>query len=209
MKVSKETRKRQSVARKNYFTSLTSAERKALYSNPERSHKISEARKKIGTPWWKGKHLTKKTKDKISKANTGKKRTLEAKLKLSLSHKGIGAWNKGLSAPWATGKKSNFWKGGITPINKTERARFKRTMQSQVFKRDNYKCVFCGKGGILQVDHIQPWAEYVEGRFDMNNCRTLCEKCHYKITFGKAMPVEVKRWGRNFRKGGYSNSPHK
>ena len=57
----------------------------------------------------------------------------------------------------------------------------------------------CGVYGVsLQVDHIQPWSEYVEGRFDINNCRTLCTKCHYKITFGKSMPESIKAWGYNF-----------
>ena len=54
----------------------------------------------------------------------------------------------------------------------------------------------------MQVDHIQTWAEYTELRFNMNNCRTLCIECHYKITFGKPMPKNVKTWGKNFMKGG-------
>jgi 5-methylcytosine-specific restriction endonuclease McrA len=60
------------------------------------------------------------------------------------------------------------------------------------------------KGCALQVDHIQPWAEYVELRFDINNCRTLCMACHYKITFGKDMPKGVTTWGHNLSQiGGY------
>lgn len=51
---------------------------------------------------------------------------------------------------------------------------------------------------------IQPWAEYVELRFDINNCRTLCMACHYKITFGKDMPKGVTAWGHNLSQiGGY------
>lgn len=57
----------------------------------------------------------------------------------------------------------------------------------------------CGQRGVaLQVDHIQPWAEYVELRFDINNCRTLCQGCHYQITFGKPIPSNVRAWGHNF-----------
>jgi 5-methylcytosine-specific restriction endonuclease McrA len=74
-------------------------------------------------------------------------------------------------------------------------------MQKQVFERDNYTCQLCGVRGVdLQVDHIQSWAEYVELRFSMDNCRTLCSKCHYKITFGRPMPETILGWGHNILK---------
>lgn len=97
-----------------------------------------------------------------------------------------------------TGNKSLSWKGGITPINKVQRLKFYKEVRELVFKRDNYTCQICGNKGELQVDHIQPWSEYVELRFHMDNCRTLCVDCHYKITFGKPKPKNVKEWGRNF-----------
>jgi 5-methylcytosine-specific restriction endonuclease McrA len=75
---------------------------------------------------------------------------------------------------------------------------FRKTIQKQVLERDDYTCQICGqKGNELQVDHIQPWAEYVELRFDINNCRTLCMRCHYKVTYGREMPITVKKWGYN------------
>lgn len=92
------------------------------------------------------------------------------------------------------------WKGGITPKNKLERAKFLQTMQKLVFKRDNYTCQLCNqRGGDLQVDHIQSWAGYVELRFKIDNCRTLCAKCHYFITFNKPMPENIKTWGHNLK----------
>lgn len=103
---------------------------------------------------------------------------------LSKAHKGVQAK-----------EKHPKWKGGITPINHLERNRFRWEIQKKVFERDNYTCQTCGKrGGTLHVDHIQEWSEYVELRFQIDNCRTLCRKCHYKITFGKPMNEDSK-WG--------------
>ena len=94
-----------------------------------------------------------------------------------------------------TGKNHYNWTGGNKNL---ERQRFRDTIKNKVFERDNYTCQMCGiRGVVLQVDHIQPWAEYIEGRFDMDNCRTLCIKCHYQITFGKPMPSTAKDWGHN------------
>ena len=128
---------------------------------------------------------TKNGRDKLGRFVLGFHHTEVSKKKISETHKG---------------EKSYLWKGGISKFDHVDRVRFRETIQKQVFERDNYTCQICGiKGGNLQVDHIQPWAEYVEGRFDINNCRTLCIKCHYKITFGKEMPENVKTWGHNFR----------
>ena len=99
------------------------------------------------------------------------------------------------------GELAYHWKGGVTAINKIQREKFRREIQKQVFKRDNYTCQICGeKGKDLQVDHIQSWKDYIELRFCIDNCRTLCVKCHYKITFGKPMPPRVKAWGHNLLK---------
>lgn len=125
-----------------------------------------------------GRHLTEEQKNRIGQFHKGKKMP-----KLVIDR--------------MTGKNNRNWKGGITSKDRMERVRFQKTMQKQIFERDNYKCTLCGEGGNLQVDHIQRWSEYIEGRFDMNNCRTLCAKCHYKITFGREMPQSVKGWGHN------------
>lgn len=98
-------------------------------------------------------------------------------------------------------EKHPMWKGGITPQILIDRATFRKTIRKQVLERDNYTCQTCGiKGGYLHIDHIQSWKEYTEGRFDINNCRTLCRKCHYFVTYGKEMP-ENSIWGV-FKKGG-------
>jgi|ERR1035437_1077813 5-methylcytosine-specific restriction endonuclease McrA len=86
----------------------------------------------------------------------------------------------------------------ITPKNKIERILFRNTMQAKIFERDNYTCQMCGSGGDLQVDHIQSWKDYVELRFSMDNCRTLCMDCHYLITYGKPKPKNI-IWGHNLK----------
>lgn len=108
-------------------------------------------------------------------------------------------WNKGLIG-YMSGKKHWNWQGGINPNSndKKERIKFLKYYQFKVFERDNYTCQLCGVRGVdLQVDHIQEWSKYIEQRFNIDNCRTLCAKCHYKITFGKDMPSTLKGWGHN------------
>lgn len=103
------------------------------------------------------------------------------------------------------GNRSYLWKGGITPESHAQRVLFKNKVQKLVLKRDGYTCQICGKkGGVLHVDHIQPWSEYLEGRFEINNCRTLCIDCHYKVTFGKERPKNS-TWGLKFLRLEVSN----
>lgn len=95
------------------------------------------------------------------------------------------------------GKNHPMWKGGVSSENKIERHKFRETMQKLIFERDGYKCQICESKGDLQIDHIQSWSEFKELRFDPDNCRTLCSKCHYKITFKREMPKTIKAWGHN------------
>ena len=60
-----------------------------------------------GGDGWLGMKHSQETKDKISKANTGKKRSDEVKRKLSESQKGKKAWNKGLECPQISQSKKN------------------------------------------------------------------------------------------------------
>jgi hypothetical protein len=143
----------------------------------------------------KGKKFTKEHCKNLSKSHIGLKFTNrkkghhlseEHRIKLSLAVKGY---------------KHPNWKGGITPKDKFERAKFRRIIQKDVLRRDDYTCQMCGqRGGELQVDHIQSWKEYVELRFNINNCRTLCKSCHYKITFDKLIPDKNIHWGNNLKK---------
>lgn len=54
-------------------------------------------------------------------------------------------------------------------------------IRSEVFARDEYRCVRCGKGGRLECDHIVPVSKG-GSQFDKENLRTLCRGCHVEIT---------------------------
>lgn len=84
--------------------------------------------------------------------------------------------------PHLIGKNNHRWKGGITPLNtKIRNSEEYKKWRLSVFARDEYACVLCGVSGSkkpLNADHIKPFADYQELRFDINNGRTLCIDCH-------------------------------
>jgi 5-methylcytosine-specific restriction endonuclease McrA len=74
----------------------------------------------------------------------------------------------------------------------TEAERIRRSVPGKrwrvaVFERDDYTCQMCGqRGGILNADHIKPFALHPKLRFDVNNGRTLCVPCHRATdTYGR------------------------
>lgn len=64
--------------------------------------------------------------------------------------------------------------------NDAEHARVTRAMRYDVLRRDNFRCVRCGRGredGVkLHVDHIVPVSR--GGKSTMSNLQTLCEDCN-------------------------------
>ena len=78
------------------------------------------------------------------------------------------------------GSGSKFWKGGINGENDTLRHRREyRYWRTLVYQRDDYTCQCCGvRGGKLNAHHINPFADYPELRYDVNNGITLCVNCH-------------------------------
>jgi hypothetical protein len=67
-------------------------------------------------------------------------------------------------------------------------------LRKEVFKRDQYKCVYCGKvGGVLECDHIIPFSK--GGSNDLNNLTTSCRKCNRQKK-DKSV-IEFKQWKSN------------
>ncbi len=104
---------------------------------------------------------------------------------------------EGRNGKMPKGEKCHFWKGGITPIKRQIRNSFRyRQWRSDIFTRDNFTCVLCGKrGGWIEADHYPKkfsdilkenniktveQALLCEELWNINNGRTLCKDCHNK-----------------------------
>jgi len=152
---------------------------------------------KTGISPRRGVKLSEETKQKISQAKMG---TPSPRKGIKLSKELREKMSKVAMLKNNRGSNHYNWKGGITNFSRYQRTLFKKKMQKLVFERDNYTCQKCGSRGVdLQVDHIKSWSKHKELRFSMDNCRTLCMDCHYKITFNKTMPIETKTWGHNLK----------
>ena len=116
---------------------------------------------KLGKPSWnKGKKLSKEHKAHLRKKHR--------KILDTSNYMGRRPWNK--------------IGDGITPRNERIRKSPEyKNWRKQVFERDNYTCVICGKyGSSLHADHIKEFALYPKLRFEVSNGRTLCVSCHRK-----------------------------
>ena len=78
------------------------------------------------------------------------------------------------------GSNNHFWKGGINGENDTLRHRREyKEWRIAVYERDDYTCQCCGqKGGKLNAHHINPFSEYPDLRYNVDNGITLCTNCH-------------------------------
>ena len=84
-------------------------------------------------------------------------------------------------------------------IKKRELEDFTIAQKEEIFKRDNYRCVICGRGkadGVeIQADHIKP--KELGGKAEISNGQTLCaqhnfQKKYYKQTeTGKRMFIRL------------------
>ena len=77
-------------------------------------------------------------------------------------------------------KKQNISNNNIQNIEIDETKFVKAGIRWQVFERDDFKCVACGKsahdGAILHIDHIKPKSK--GGSNNIDNYQTLCHLCN-------------------------------
>jgi len=132
--------------------------------------RISEAKK--GTPAWnKGRPWSDKTKNKISRAKKGQQ-----------------AWNKGRPWPTTTKKKISRAKLETTLDFKPfyKRNQPSKRLRFLVFKRDGFRCQYCGKTKdetVLEVDHKIPISH--GGSNAMENLVAACIDCNRGKTDSK------------------------
>lgn len=142
-----------------------------------------------------GRNKSEETKRKIGDAQRGKPKSEVFKEKCRQRMKGT-AFFKGrkhspafsqLMSKVHSGSNHHNWKGGITPIIHLIRSSGEYiNWRNAVRRRDDFTCQICHKrGGDLHVDHIKPFADFPELRFDIANGRTLCVACHKQTpTYG-------------------------
>lgn len=65
--------------------------------------------------------------------------------------------------------------------------------KNNIFKRDDHRCVYCGKGDkrILTIDHVHPRSK--GGKDSWDNVVTACNKCN-----NEKGNLSVEEWGKEF-----------
>lgn len=180
---------------KGYKSFMTEATRK----------KISESAKSSGVgKWVKGKKLSEATKLKIKNNNAkywlGKKRLNLVGNQYAKGNKPNSTSFKKGHVPPTLGKFGEDHPRWVDPKKNPLRQAIRQLFQyrewrSNVFKKDNYTCLFCKKdkevSGKLEADHypksfasiianINSVDEAINCKelWDINNGRTLCKECH-------------------------------
>jgi 5-methylcytosine-specific restriction endonuclease McrA len=165
---------------KQNFTAFQSRQRK--YCSSKCFNKSGDAHR--------GKKHTEITRQRISNVQK-----INEKIVVSQFKKGHDLWNHpNVKKNWIKkGSKPTNWQGGVRTKSEVikDDKRYKH-WRLEVFKRDNFKCVICQSKNTIQADHIFAKVKYPEKAFDINNGRTLCEKCHKQTPNygGKAVNYE-------------------
>lgn len=78
-----------------------------------------------------------------------------------------------------------------------ERAPIDRELRLEVYRRDNFCCVWCGSGSRLELDHIAPWSAGGADSFD--NLRTLCHDCNeFRSNYSSPVDDRMRRFPSGF-----------
>jgi 5-methylcytosine-specific restriction endonuclease McrA len=151
-----------------YWKSLIGKSGGMLGKHHSEKTKEKISRKCLGRRW----RLSEETKERIRKANKGKKpyiMTDEIRRKISISNGGTGISDR-------TNKRYYH-------LNDIKY----KSWRSEVFLRDNWTCQMCGKRSkkkesvYIEPHHIKGWAKYPKLRYELSNGISLCRECH-KLT---------------------------
>ena len=139
----------------------------------------------------KGEKMTKESREKMSKVKMGNKNALgykhkkETKQKISkaLTGRVVSDETRKKESLLRKGEKHYNWKGGITNNNnKIRNSEEYRLWRKSCFERDNFTCQKTGvSGGKLIVHHINNFADFPELRFAIDNGITLSEEAHIRF----------------------------
>ena len=55
-------------------------------------------------------------------------------------------------------------------------------IRRKALDRDGWRCVACGKAGVLEVDHILRVEDFPKLEYDLANLQALCRACHIAKT---------------------------
>jgi len=152
--------------------------------SPETIQKRIDTRRKLGykPPSHKGKVMSQRQKDNISKGRTNNPKVINA----LLGHTCSPETRKKISDA-QKGDKSIQWKGGISyqpyPDDWNE------TLRNSIRQRDNLMCQECGvhqdeltgRFKKLEVHHI----DYNKDNLDPDNLISLCKSCHTKTNINR------------------------
>lgn len=159
--------------RVNKICTICMVEYSVIVSRKNKAKFCSDKCRMIPLARKKGSLLTEAHKSKIGLANSGKNNAMYGR----------------------RNEKCPNWKGGVSSLNELIRGSTElKKWRKAVFERDKYTCINCyKKGGLINADHIKPFAYYPELRFELSNGRTLCIDCHRKTdTYGSKA---IKKYG--------------
>ena len=184
-KVTEETRKKQSQARKGKYCGKDNSFYGKHHSEKSKQ-KMSDSQKRNTQQEdyinpFKGHHHTKEARRKMSDsqktlydngyANPMKGKTHSEKSKQKMSEARKQRWENDEYRNKMTGENSQAWKGGISPISNYLRATYsvkKWTIDAK--ELNNYTCEISGLKGVdVEVHHIEPFCNIVKEAHEINN----------------------------------------
>jgi len=120
--------------------------------------------------------VSNETKNKLSKAHTGKVLSDDHKLKISNSLRS--RWANGEFDSIHVGEYNYKWRGGVENVYPKE---FNNELKEWIKERDRHKCRVCPESdGRLEVHHL----DGDRTNNNQENLITLCTECHHRIHEG-------------------------